>query len=149
MLLDGPGSVRPGRARLASVPGAGEHDSRRTGATVLRALALLVALGLSVAAVWLIVTGDAKQTKIGVLLGLWGLLLAAHLVTGVRRYQEQMVDVELADLRAEIAALRSQLAEPVGGPLRLERTETARHSDEAHGHAVLARILAREGAAHR
>jgi hypothetical protein len=132
------------------VPGAGEHDSRRTRAALLRALALLVALGLDAAAVWLIVTGDAKQTKIGVLLGLWGLLLAAYQLIGARPNQDETVGVELATLRAEIAALRSELVEPVGGPLRLERSAVAtRHSDEAHGHAVLARILAREGAAHR
>jgi hypothetical protein len=116
---------------------------------VLRALVLLIALGLGVAAVWLIVTGDAKQTKIGVLLGLWGLLLAAHLVIGVRRNQEEMVDVELADIRAEIAALRTELGATIGGQLRPEPLETTRHRDEAHGREVLARVLARERAAHR
>jgi hypothetical protein len=165
----------------------------RRGARVLRAIAVVVALGLGVAAVWLIVTGDAKQTKIGVLLGLWGLLLAAYQVLGVRegpprdsldptqldtpasadrqgefeqrldeilRRQAEIVGAQLADVRAEIAALRAELAETVGG--RLERTETprligsdlgvpneVRHGDEAHGHEVLARILARERAPHR
>jgi hypothetical protein len=130
------------------VPGAGEHDSRRTRAAVLRALAVSVALGLGVAAVWLIVIGDAKQTKIGVLLGLWGLLLAAYQAGGVRS-QAEIVGPELAELRAEIAGLRAELADAVGGPLRPERTEITRHGDEAHGHQILARILARESAAHR
>jgi hypothetical protein len=130
------------------VPGTGEHDSKRLRVIVLRALALLVALGLGVAAVWLIVTGDAKQTKIGVLLGLWGLLLAAYQVIGVRSHAET-VGLELEALRAEIAALRTELVESVGGQLQLERTETTRHSDEERGHEVLARILAREAAAHR
>jgi hypothetical protein len=130
------------------VPGAGEHDSRRTRATALGALALLVALGLSAAAVWLIVTGDAQQTKIGVLLGLWGLLLASYQLIGVRPNQDETVAVELADLRTEIAALRSELAEPMDRPILLTQTEGTRHSDEAHGHEMLARILAREGAPH-
>jgi hypothetical protein len=130
------------------VPGAGEHDSRRTRAKVFRALAVSVALGLGVAAIWLIVTGDAKQTKIGVLLGLWGLLLAAHHVIGTRQNQEDMMDAELTDIRAEIAALRTELAATVGGQRRLEPTGTTRHN-EVHGHEVLARILARERRAHR
>lgn len=164
------------------MPGAADPDRGRRGGGVVRALALLVALGLGVTAVWLIVTGDLKQTKIGVLLGLWGLLLAAYQVVGVRhasqldsadstqidmrgsadrqrefehrleamlRRQVELTAVEHADMRAEIAALRKQLAETTGGQLRPEPTETTRHRNEAHGHEVLARILARERAAHR
>jgi hypothetical protein len=114
---------------------------------VLRALAVSVALGLGVAAVWLIVIGDAKQTKIGVLLGLWGLLLAAYQAGGVRS-QAEIVGLELADLRAEIAGLRVELAATVADQLRLEPTGITRHN-EVQGHEVLTRILARERSAPR
>jgi hypothetical protein len=129
--------------------------------------------------VWLIVTGDAntKRVQLGVLAGLWGLLLGAFSMFGSRRvthphdssdpqlsavdpgaalelrsvsaieradeaaarraYEARLEHMlrreiqatmtrEVSSLRAEIAQLRSELLEKVGGQLRLERIETTR-----------------------
>lgn len=67
--------------------------SRR--ARLLRSLAIFVAFILGVIAVWLVVTGDPKQTKVGVLVGLWGLLIAAYPMLGTR-HQQPVADSEAA-----------------------------------------------------
>jgi hypothetical protein len=50
----------------------------------------------------------------------------AHLETMLRREIRAAVTAEVSALRAEIAQLRSELLEKVGGQLRLERIETTR-----------------------
>jgi hypothetical protein len=131
-----------------------------------------VAVVLGAVAVWLIVTSTTqKRIELGILAGLWGLLLGTFSVLGSRRvvqpvaveaspgaevelrsatqlernadaqarreyeaHLEQMLreevrqtmGSELAEMRAEIAQLRSELLEKVGGQLRLERIETTR-----------------------
>lgn len=138
----------------------------RTG-VVLRTAGLVVAGLLGVLAVWMIVTGDTqKRVQLGVVLGAWGLLLAAISVFGARRHEateaggelmirsmtgldrlsdaaavreyeqrlqalirheiHQALGAELASLRSEVAAMRSELDDKVGGQLRLERIETTR-----------------------
>lgn len=147
-----------------------------TRAVVLRGIGFALAIVLGGAAVWLIVTSTTqKRIEIGVLTGLWGLLLGAYSMFGSRRamhYSEELVDtpqpggalevratptaleraeaaaerrdfqagleqllhreirsavsLEVGELRSEIAALRSELLEKVGGQIRLERIETTR-----------------------
>jgi hypothetical protein len=136
----------------------------------LRAYGFVLAVALGVVAIWLIVTStEQKRIEIGVLAGLWGLLLGAFAMFGVRRTHsagpaqpgaelelrqsaelervadaaarreheqrlEQLLQQEvrhaitgqLAELRAEIAALRNDLVENLSGQLRLEHTETTR-----------------------
>ena len=139
------------------------------------------AIALGAVAVWLIVTSTTqKRIELGILAGLWGLLLGAFSMFGSRRSAcggraapgrprrrrravrrrgragplnaevermeetlerracearlEQMLRREIQDamgrevsaLRAEIAPLRGELLEKVGGQLRLERIETTR-----------------------
>ena len=50
----------------------------------------------------------------------------ARLEKVLRREVQEGLARELAGLRAEVAALRSELVEKVGGQLRLERIETTR-----------------------
>ena len=50
----------------------------------------------------------------------------ARLEKVLRREVQETIARELSDLRAEVAALRSELVEKVGGQLRLERIETTR-----------------------
>ncbi len=149
-------------------------------AGVLRGTLFAVAVALGAVAVWLIVTGtDTKTTRLGMLAGLWGLLLGTFALLGSRRTSEHRADPdndgdqvssaagaevalrseatverredaeerrawqerleqlvrrevqeamssEVSSLRAEIASLRGDLLEKVGGQLRLERIETTR-----------------------
>jgi hypothetical protein len=145
---------------------------------VLRNVGFSLAVALGGVGIWLIVTGgnSTQRIEIGVLTGLWGLLigaicgrrlvsadpsvprapaptsteLAVRTDTAVERAQsaaeqrafeaglEEMLRRELAnavdhavtreinELRAEIAHLRQELLDKVGGELRLERIETTR-----------------------
>jgi hypothetical protein len=160
--------------------GMGPERARRVA--VLRGIGIAVAVALGAVAVWLIVTSTSqKRIEIGILAGLWGLLLGAYAAFGSRQaaveqpvatmpafdpetlqrpagevdvrpsaeilrkqeiamrreFQARLEKVlrrevqeglarELAGLRAEVAALRSELVEKVGGQLRLERIETTR-----------------------
>jgi outer membrane biosynthesis protein TonB len=147
-----------------------------TRAMVLRGVGFALAIVLGGVAVWLIVTSTTqKRIEIGVLTGLWGLLLGAYSMFGSRKplqYVDDLPDVsqpggavelrprgaaleraedlaerrafqasleqmlrrevqtavrlEVGELRSEIAALRSELLEKVGGQIRLERIETTR-----------------------
>jgi hypothetical protein len=147
-----------------------------TRAVVLRGVGFALAIGLGGVAVWLIVTSTTqKRIEIGVLTGLWGLLLGAYSMFGSRKslhYGDELLDtpqpgaavelrpvgaaleraedlaerrtfqagleqmlrrevqtavrLEVGELRSEIAALRSELLEKVGGQIRLERIETTR-----------------------
>jgi outer membrane biosynthesis protein TonB len=147
-----------------------------TRAMVLRGVGFALAIALGGVAVWLIVTSTTqKRIEIGVLTGLWGLLLGAYSMFGSRKslqYVDELPDVpqpggavelrprgaaleraediaerrafqasleqmlrrevqtavrlEVGELRSEIAALRSELLEKVGGQIRLERIETTR-----------------------
>jgi len=144
-------------------------DGRASASTVLRTLGLIIGGLLAATSAWIIVTGDTtKRVQIGVLVGLWGLLIVAYAAFGTRRHDHELdpvstelmlrasggVDrmqsaaamreyeqslrallrreiqeafqVELASLRGEVAALRSEVVEKVGGQLRLERIETTR-----------------------
>lgn len=152
---------------------AGQSSStRRRGVAVLRGTGFLLAAALGVAGIWLIVTSTTtpKRIEIGVLVGLWGLLIGTYSgfagrplsrpVNGIPESTEhagaasselevpargpfrdqlhsamqqvvrdelhKQLGRELADLRAEVAQLRRELVETVGGHLRLERTETTR-----------------------
>ena len=166
------------------------YGRARTG-LILRTTGLVVAGLLGVVAIWMIVTGDTqKRVQLGVVLGAWGLLLAAISVFGARRHEAaevggelmirsmtgidrlsdasavreyeqrlqalirnevmQTLGAELASLRSEVAALRSELDDKVGGQLRLERIETTRliGSDlEALQHEVQQLKIAREARA--
>jgi hypothetical protein len=146
-------------------------------AALLRNIGFVVAVLLGGVGVWLIVTGgnSTQRIEIGVLTGLWGLLLgaicgrrlvlaeappkplssestelavpdstevervataaaqrafAAELQEMLRREFAAAVDDavarEVSELRAEIAGLRQELLDKVGGQLRLERIETTR-----------------------
>ena len=147
---------------------------RWSAGTVLRTLGMVVGAGLIIVAVWLIVTSTTtKHQQIGVLVGLWGLLMAAFSAFGPRRtgsmdaaemlggstelavrpapgglgligdaeavrsYEQQLRALirqeiqdafrdELSSLRQEVAVLRSEVVDKVGGQLRLERIETTR-----------------------
>jgi hypothetical protein len=156
---------------------AGRTDGQETRAPratgVLRGGGFAIAVALGAVAVWLIVTSTTqKRLELGVLAGLWGLLLGAFCAFGTRRGQrdelavpvaggqeltvrgvgyveradesaarrhfearlEQMLRQEIqttlgreiASLREEVASLRNDLLEKVGGQLRLERIETTR-----------------------
>jgi len=157
---------------------AGRPDGQETraprAAVVLRGAGFALAVALGAVAVWLIVTSTTqKRLELGVLAGLWGLLLGAFCAFGTRRGQrdelatpmpgsgqelalrgigymeradesaarrnfearlEQMLRQEIqttlgreiASLREEVASLRNDLLEKVGGQLRLERIETTR-----------------------
>lgn len=161
--------------------GVGPERTRRVA--VLRAVGVVLAVALGAVAVWLIVTSTSqKRIEIGILAGLWGLLIGAYAAFGsrlqaaaeapvatmpafdpealpsgggvldvrprselqrkeeaalrrefqarlekvLRREVQEGLARELAGLRAEVAALRSELVEKVGGQLRLERIETTR-----------------------
>lgn len=144
---------------------------------MLRNLGFAVAVILGGVGIWLIVTGgnSTQRIEIGVLTGLWGLLLgaifgrrlvvaeatptpepsastevavpdrgevesaatadaqrafASELQEMLRREFAAAVDDaltrEVSELRAEIAELRQELLDKVGGQLRLERIETTR-----------------------
>jgi hypothetical protein len=166
---------------LRPLLGHGPERARRV--VVLRAIGVGLAVALGAVAVWLIVTSASqKRIEIGILAGLWGLLIGAYAAFGSRQhaaveapvatmpafdpeslqpgggvldvrprsevqrkeeiamrreFQARLEKVlrrevqeglarELAGLRAEVAALRSELVEKVGGQLRLERIETTR-----------------------
>jgi hypothetical protein len=150
-----------------------------TRGVVLRGIGFGLAIALGALGVWLIVTSttQAKRIELGVLIGLWGLLLGAFSLFGSRRtgrgdeggltsaptepvggavelrsvtaleradeaaarraYEARLEHMlrreiqstmtrEVSSLHAEIAELRSELLEKVGGQLRLERIETTR-----------------------
>ncbi len=159
-------------SKLVCVPHRSETQQLNRS-VVLRGLVFAIAIALGAVAVWLIVTSTTqKGIELGVLAGLWGLLLGAFSMIGARRVVQTPVPAEstvgaelelrsamalersadaqarreyearleqllreevratmgreLAEMRAEIAQLRSELLEKVGGQLRLERIETTR-----------------------
>jgi hypothetical protein len=62
---------------------------RRRRVAFLRGAGFVLALGLGGLAVWLIVTSTSqKRIEIGILAGLWGLLLGAYSVFGSRQYHQ-------------------------------------------------------------
>lgn len=147
---------------------------------MLRGTGFALAVALGAVAVWLIVTSTTqKRIELGVLAGLWGLLLGTFSMFGSRRmlhpggsdesrdstaqrdagaevemrsssavqraedvdarraHEDRLesllrheiresVGREVATLHTEVALLRSELLEKVGGQLRLERIETTR-----------------------
>jgi hypothetical protein len=123
-----------------------------TKGVVLRVTLLLAAVVLGGGAAWLIVTSSTQRgLELGVLAGLWSALMAAFAMFGSRRlvhpveaaYNVQArasaelervqpteiqaaITREVGALRAEIAELRTELLEKVGGELRVERIETTR-----------------------
>ncbi|HEU5265895.1 MAG TPA: hypothetical protein VFU35_04305 [Jatrophihabitans sp.] len=111
-----------------------------TRGVIIRAIVFAIALSLGAVAVWLISTSTTqKALQLGVLAGLWGLLLGTFSILGNRRQPQPAVtpttgaDLELravtallGALRADVAQLRAELAENAGGQLRLERIETTR-----------------------
>src|SRR5256885_9433022 len=64
--------------------GLGPERARRVA--VLRAIGVCLAVGLGAVAVWLIVTSTSqKRIEIGVLAGLWGVLIGAYAAVGSRQ----------------------------------------------------------------
>jgi hypothetical protein len=126
------------------------------------------AIGLGGVAVYLVVVGHTqKQVQIGLLVGLWGVMLGAFTLFGprhtaaddageqgddgstwvsgqgelvsaerrehelqleviLRREMERVLRGEMAELRGEVAGLRTDLLDKMNGQLRLERVETTR-----------------------
>jgi len=126
------------------------------------------AIGLGGVAVYLVVVGHTqKQVQIGLLVGLWGVMLGAFTLFGprhtaaddageqgddgstwlsskgelvsaerrehelqleviLRREMERVLRDEMAELRGEVAGLRTDLLDKMNGQLRLERVETTR-----------------------
>src|SRR6266516_3224638 len=134
----------------------------------LRTLGMFGAIGLGGVAVYLVVVGHTqKQVQIGLLVGLWGVMLGAFTLFGprhtaaddigeegddgstwvsskgelvsaerrehelqleviLRREMERVLRDEMAELRGEVAGLRTDLLDKMNGQLRLERVETTR-----------------------
>ena len=106
-----------------------------------RLLSMVVSAGLGLAAVCLVVFSTSqKQTQIGVLLGLWGGLIAAFGVFGARRTQH---GGDVADLRA----LQQQTAELQATSLEATRRAQATQELELRRFGELQ--VARETAARR
>ncbi|MEO9139787.1 MAG: DUF6779 domain-containing protein [Jatrophihabitans sp.] len=145
-----------------------------TRGVVLRGIGFAVAVILSAVAVWLIATSTTvRSNHLGIVTGLWGVLIGAFSMFGARRttlFDEPSGDHdsgsglairgnadlvraedaaargefearlealiqrevsatftrEVSGLRGEIAQLRQDLLDKVGGQLRLERIETTR-----------------------
>ena len=159
-------------SKLVPVPHRSDTPQLNRGVAI-RGAVFAVAIALGAVAVWLIVTSTTqKGIELGVLAGLWGLLLGTFSMIGTRRvvqtaapaessvgaelelrsamalersadaqarreYEARLEQLlreevratmghELAEMRAEIAQLRGELLEKVGGQLRLERIETTR-----------------------
>ena len=71
-------------------PEDGTAPRPRRSAAVLRGVGFTLAVVLGAVAVWLIVTSQSqKRLELGVLAGLWGLLLGALAVFGTRRAPRQ------------------------------------------------------------
>jgi hypothetical protein len=146
----------------------GDNSAAGPPSSVLRVVGFAAAVALGAVGVWLIVTATSqKWTELGVLAGLWGLLIGAFAAFGprqpatpvaeaaevpatagtelerldagserreyearlelmLRREIQGAMSREVAALRAEVAQLRTELVEKVGGQLRLERIETTR-----------------------
>ena len=151
----------------------GDNSAAGPISSVWRILGFAAAVALGAVGVWLIVTATSqKWTELGVLAGLWGLLIGAFAAFGprhaasaeaaaesarrpdmaeahtaeierfdhaaqrrehearlelmLRREIQTAMSREVAALRAEVAQLRTDLVEKVGGQLRLERIETTR-----------------------
>jgi len=153
-----------------------QHPQTRR-AVILRTAGFVCAVALGGVGVWLIVVGNTDKTiRLGVLAGLWGLLLGTFAMFGSRRgshalgadednalairraeleaeqrtslarvedaaaqraYEARLEHMlrheiqatmarEVANLRAEIASLRTDLLDKVGGQIKLERIETTR-----------------------
>src|SRR6185437_6052897 len=95
------------------------RDQARPRLGFRRFVAIVLAAGLGVAAVCLVVFGTTqKQLQVGVLLGLWGGLIAAFLTFGARRGQleqaERLAEAEsrasqLQDARLRVSELQRQL----------------------------------------
>lgn len=144
------------------------HSALSKRALALRVAGFVVAVGLGAVGVWLIVTSDTqKSMRLGVLAGLWGLLLGTFVMFGARRSHEAAVPEpepertpstelsradeaaaqrayearlehmlrreiqtsvarEVGELRGELASLRTELLDKVGGQIALERIETTR-----------------------
>jgi hypothetical protein len=70
----------------------------------LRAIGLIVAIALAGVAAWLIVTGDtsARRVQAGVLIGIWGGLLAAFCLFDARRSHQHDHPVEVRASGAEL-----------------------------------------------
>jgi hypothetical protein len=144
-----------------------DDKPRRRGGAALRVVGVIAAVALTAAAAWLIVTGESqKRIEIGVLVGLWGALIAAYsmfarhrsepassatdgalpapgqghmpaeaearrqweyrLEQMIRRQIQAALAAEVQSLRSEVAAMRGELVEKVGGQIQLERIEITR-----------------------
>src|SRR5690242_4623518 len=76
--------------------GVGPERARRVA--VLRAIGIVLAVALGAVAVWLIVTSTSqKRIEIGILAGLWGLLIGAYAAFGSR---QQPVEPPVATMPA-------------------------------------------------
>jgi hypothetical protein len=115
---------------------------------VLRAATMVVGVGLSAVAIWLIVTADTpKAWRIGALIGLWGLLLSMYSMYGARRHDADVAGVAAGgelmvrgltgiDTLSDAAAvrayeqrlkemLRSEIQQTLGAELASLRSEVA------------------------
>lgn len=73
----------------------------------MRAIGVLVSLGMATAAVWLIVKADSTRSiQLGVLAGLWGALLAGFVLFGSRRAHVEQLDNTFVGMTQRDVALR-------------------------------------------
>jgi hypothetical protein len=118
------------------VPNPGpSSEPRRRGLAVLRGTGFAAAVILGAVAIWLIVTSTSqKRIEIGVLTGLWGLLLGAYSVFGSRSHHREAApvsssqevdlrpgtEVERAAVVAAVAAARREFQAELEDLLRRE-----------------------------
>jgi hypothetical protein len=125
------------------------RDQARPRLGLRRVILIGSAAALGVAAVCLVVFGTTqKQLQVGVLLGLWGGLIAAFLTFGARRGQleqaERLVEAEsrvsqLQDARLQVSELQRQLEAAVQQARLSQEVELRRTGDVELSREVAAR----------
>jgi hypothetical protein len=126
-----------------------KRDQARPGVGLRRVVLIGSAAALGVAAVCLVVFGTTqKQLQVGVLLGLWGGLIAAFLTFGARRGQleqaERLVEAEsrasqLQDARLQVSELQRQLEAAAQQARLSQEVELRRTGDVELSREVAAR----------
>ena len=118
----------------------------------VRIAAVAGSAGLGVAALCLVVFGTSqKQLQLGVLLGLWSVLIAACVIFGLTREEpEDTSEAELAEIRSRAAELHeAQLKVVAGQQEQLEAARQAYFSQEIELRQFGELQFAREAAARR